>query len=81
MTRAGRGIAATRSSMAGVQRETSHRESRACIESSLLAITTLEAEHMWRLQGFDAEVITVRLGAFKDFTHAVVACMVENGGF
>jgi hypothetical protein len=36
---------------------------------------------MWRLQGFDAEVITVRLGAFKDFTHAVVACMVENGGF
>jgi len=81
VTRVRRGIAAAHSSMAGVQREASNRESRACSESSLLAITTLEAEHMWRLQGFDAEVITVRLGAFKDFTHAVVACMVENGGF
>mmetsp|Transcript_25274 Transcript_25274/g.60405 ORF Transcript_25274/g.60405 Transcript_25274/m.60405 type:complete len:612 (-) Transcript_25274:213-2048(-) len=31
-----------------------------------------------QMQGFDTEVITVPIGMFKDFTHAVVACMVEN---
>ena len=31
-----------------------------------------------QMQGFDTEVITVPIGKFKDLTHAVVACMVEN---